>query len=93
MPLNTIYDAKRLIGKKYDDPTVTQDLIQWPFKVFNDGSNRPKYKVEVDGGEKEMYPIEISAKVLERLKISAEKRTGKPVKKAVVTVPASFNNS
>ena len=93
MPANTIFDAKRLIGKSFDDPTVSSDRAFWPFQVYKGANNRPMYKINVDGEEKHLHPIEISAKVLEKLKEFAETRTGKPVKKAVVTVPAYFNNS
>ena len=66
----------------------------WPFKVTKgQRGDRPQIVVNVDGEEKRMAPEEISAKVLEKIKLFAETRTGRPVKNCVVTVPAYFNNS
>ena len=71
---------------------VTEDRKHWPFQVVNDGNNRPQVVVNWDNDERRFHPEEISAKVLEKVKIFAEKFTGKQVKNAVVTVPAYFNN-
>jgi len=92
-PKNTLYDIKRLIGRKYDDPIVQADKKLWSFDLTADDNNKPVVKVDYKGEEKKLYPEEISAMVLARLKETAEAYLGHPVKKAVVTVPAYFNDS
>lgn len=92
-PCNTIYDAKRLIGRTFDDPIAQADMKLWPFDVVNDGTNRPKIKVQYKGEDKTFYPEEISAAVLTKMKEIAEGYLGEPVKDAVVTVPAYFGDS
>jgi len=91
-PTNTIFDAKRLIGRKYDDPTVASDMKHWPFEVVNVG-NLPKLKVEYKNEEKTFTPEEISSMVLTKMKETAEAYLGSEVKEAVITVPAYFNDS
>ena len=91
-PANTIFDAKRLIGRKYDDVTVQKDMKHWPFKVVNDGS-KPKLQVEYKCESKNFSPEEISSMVLSKMKETAEAYLGQTVKNAVVTVPAYFNDS
>ena len=91
-PNNTIFDAKRLIGRKFDDSTVQADMKHWPFKVINSGS-KPKLQVEFKKEEKQFTPEEISAMVLTKMKETAEAYLGYKVKDAVVTVPAYFNDS
>lgn len=91
-PRNTVFDAKRLIGRKYDDPKIQQDLKHWPFKVVND-SGKPKIKVEYKGEIKTFAPEEISSMVLTKMKETAEAYLGTTVKDAVITVPAYFNDS
>ncbi|XP_028166694.1 heat shock protein 68-like [Ostrinia furnacalis] len=91
-PSNTIFDAKRLIGRKFDDPKIQQDLKHWPFKVINDGG-KPKIQVEYKGKTKRFAPEEISSMVLTKMKEIAAMYLGKTVKDAVITVPAYFNDS
>merc|ERR1712107_182230 len=91
-PTNTIFDAKRLIGRKYDDPTVQSDMKHWPFKVAQHG-DKPKLEVEYKNETKTFTPEEISAMVLTKMKETAEAYLGHDVKDAVVTVPAYFNDS
>ncbi|POI19947.1 hypothetical protein CIB84_016307, partial [Bambusicola thoracicus] len=91
-PTNTIFDAKRLIGRKYDDPTVQSDMKHWPFRVVNEGG-KPKVQVEYKGEMKTFFPEEISSMVLTKMKEIAEAYLGKKVQNAVITVPAYFNDS
>jgi len=91
-PSNTIFDAKRLIGRKFEDSTVQADLKHWPFEVVNAGG-LPKLKVEYKNEEKTFTPEEISSMVLTKMKETAEAYLGHDVKDAVVTVPAYFNDS
>ena len=87
---NTIYDAKRLLGRKFSDPTVQADLKHYTFKVVPDGDDRPM--IQLDDG-KTYYPEQISAMVLAEMKKTAESYLGYKVSKAVITVPAYFNDS
>jgi len=91
-PSNTIFDAKRLIGRKFDDSTVQSDMKHWPFKVIDCGS-KPKLEVEYQNETKSFTPEEISSMVLTKMKDTAEAYLGSDVKDAVVTVPAYFNDS
>ncbi|XP_064831032.1 heat shock cognate 70 kDa protein-like [Oncorhynchus masou masou] len=91
-PTNTVFDAKRLIGRKFDDNVVQADMKHWPFTVIND-STRPKVQVEYKGETKAFYPEEISSMVLVKMKEIAEAYLGKTITNAVVTVPAYFNDS
>ncbi|KAH9489286.1 hypothetical protein Btru_057011 [Bulinus truncatus] len=91
-PSNTIFDAKRLIGRKFNDTTVQSDMKHWPFKVVEvDG--RPKIKAEYRGEDKLFSPEEISSMVLTKMKETAEAYLGQKVTDAVITVPAHFNDS
>ena len=92
-PLNTVFDAKRLIGRKFDDPIVKRDMQHWPFKVIADSSNKPKFEVNWKGETKTFYPEEISAMILSRMKEIAETQISGSINDAVITVPAYFNDS
>ncbi|VEN49103.1 unnamed protein product [Callosobruchus maculatus] len=91
-PSNTVFDAKRLIGRKFDDPKIQQDIKHWPFKVVSD-CGKPKIQVEFKGEKKTFAPEEISSMVLTKMKEIAEAYLGATVKDAVITVPAYFNDS
>jgi len=91
-PTNTIFDAKRLIGRKFADSTVQADMKHWPFKVVDAGT-LPKLEVEYKNETKTFTPEEISSMVLTKMKETAEGYLGHDVKDAVVTVPAYFNDS
>jgi len=91
-PTNTIFDAKRLIGRKFEDATVQADMKHWPFTVV-DAATKPKLQVEYQNETKTFTPEEISAMVLTKMKETAEAYLGVDVKDAVVTVPAYFNDS
>jgi len=91
-PENTIFDSKRLIGRVYSDSTVQKDKAVWPFKVISrDG--KPAIEVSTGGATKSFMPEEISAMVLTKMKTVAEAYLSEPVKYAVVTVPAYFNDA
>lgn len=91
-PVNTIFDAKRLIGRKFDDPCCQSDMKHWPFEVVS-VEGKPKIQVEYKGETKNFFPEEISSMVLTKMKETAEAYLGKTVSNAVVTVPAYFNDS
>eukprot|EP01125_Pyxidicula_operculata_P003811 TRINITY_DN151_c0_g1_i3.p1 TRINITY_DN151_c0_g1~~TRINITY_DN151_c0_g1_i3.p1 ORF type:complete len:647 (-),score=205.90 TRINITY_DN151_c0_g1_i3:88-2028(-) len=92
-PENTVFDAKRLIGRRFTDPIVQEDMKHWPFKVVNKEGDKPYIQVEYKGENKTFSPEEISAMVLTKMKQIAEAYLGYEVKNAVVTVPAYFNDS
>ncbi|RJE26516.1 Heat shock protein [Aspergillus sclerotialis] len=91
-PANTVFDIKRLIGRRYDDPVVKKDVESWPFKVVEQGGN-PVVQVDYLGETKTFTPQEISSMVLMKMKEVAETKLGKKVEKAVITVPAYFNDN
>jgi L1 cell adhesion molecule like protein len=90
-PKNTVFDAKRLIGRSFSDPTVQSDSKLWPFRIVNDNS-KPMIRVEYQGQDKDFSSEEISAMILTKMKHTAEAYLGEDVKNAVVTVPAYFND-
>jgi len=92
-PENTVYDAKRLIGRKFSDETVQADMKHWPFKVIRGDGDKPMIQVQFKGERKVFAPEEISAMVLQHMKQIAEQYYGKKINDAVVTVPAYFNDS
>ncbi|XP_046411389.1 heat shock 70 kDa protein cognate 4-like [Neodiprion fabricii] len=91
-PTNTIFDAKRLIGRRFDDASVQADMKHWPFNVINDNT-KPKIQVNYKGESKSFFPEEISSMVLTKMKETAEAYLGKTITNAVITVPAYFNDS
>jgi len=92
-PENTVFDAKRLIGRKYNDPTVQADIKLWPFKVLSGQGDKPMIQVTYQAQDKKFHPEEISSMVLTKMKETAETYLGGSVNDAVVTVPAYFNDS
>lgn len=92
-PNNTVFDAKRLIGRSYNDPLVQADKAHWPFTVVPGVGGKPIIEVTHKGERKQYMPEEISAAVLQKMKQTAEAYLGTPVKDAVITVPAYFNDS
>jgi len=91
-PNNTVFDAKRLIGRRFEDHIVQADMKHWPFDVVSDGG-KPKIQVDYKGETKTFFPEEVSSMVLLKMKETAEAYLGKAVSNAVVTVPAYFNDS
>ncbi|KAI2666372.1 Heat shock 70 kDa protein [Labeo rohita] len=91
-PNNTVFDAKRLIGRKFDDPVVQPNMKHWSFQVVNDGG-KPKVQVEYKGENKTFHPEEITSMVLVKMKEIAEAYLGQKVTNAVISVPACFNDS
>ena len=90
---NTVFDAKRLIGRKFTDSAVQSDMKHWPFKVTSGVGGKPTIHVQYRGEEKTFAAEEISSMVLIKMKEIAEAYLGKDVNNAVVTVPAYFNDS
>ena len=92
-PTNTVFDAKRLIGRRFAEPSVQSDMKHWPFKVLEGKGGKPEIEVEYKGETKRFMPEEISAAVLQKMKATAEAYLGTTVTDAVITVPAYFNDS
>ena len=92
-PKNTVYDTKRLIGRKFTDEVVQKDVKLWSFGVSGDKDNKPLINVKYKNEEKTFHPEEVSAMVIQRLKETTESFIGHPLKKVVITVPAYFNDS
>ncbi len=92
-PFNTVFDAKRLIGRKITDDTVKSDMKHWPFKLKSDNDNKPLIEVKYKDEDKTFTPEEISSMILVKMKEIAEAYLGKDVKNAVITVPAYFNDA
>jgi L1 cell adhesion molecule like protein len=89
---NTVFDAKRLIGKKFGDATVQSDMKHFPYKVVNK-EGKPYIEIEFKGQSKVFSPEEIGAMVLTKMKEIAESYLGDTITDAVITVPAYFNDS
>ncbi|XP_059429725.1 heat shock 70 kDa protein 1-like [Corylus avellana] len=93
-PTNTVFDSKRLIGRRFDDDSVQDDMKLWPFKVIADPDNeRPIIVVTYKNEEKQFLAEEISSMILIKMKEIAEAYCGSEIKNAVITVPACFNHS
>ncbi|KAJ4801128.1 Heat shock 70 kDa protein [Rhynchospora pubera] len=92
-PINTVFAIKRLIGRRFSDTSVQNDIKHWPFKVVSGPMDKPKIVVNYQGAEKKFYAEEISSMVLMKMKETAETYLNCTVKNAVITVPAYFNNS
>jgi len=91
-PTNTVFDAKRMIGRKFSDPIVQADIKLWPFTVKQGTGDKCTIEVEFKGENKTFTPEEISSMVLVKMKETAEAFIGQEVKQAVITVPAYFND-
>ncbi|KAL2329577.1 hypothetical protein Fmac_017158 [Flemingia macrophylla] len=92
-PTNTVFDVKRLIGRRYSDPVIQNDLRLWPFKVVASTDDKPMIVVSYKGQEKHISAEEISSMILIKMREIAEAYLESPVMNAVVTVPAYFNDS
>lgn len=92
-PVNTVHDAKRLIGRNFSDNHVQDDIKLWTFNVTDDGKNKPKINVQHAGEDKSFYAEEVSAMILGKMKETAEAFIGEKVTDAVITVPAYFGDS
>merc|ERR1711871_1349365 len=90
---NTVFDAKRLIGRKFSEPAVQGDMKHWPFTVIDGAAGKPTIQVSYKGEVKQFAPEEISSMVLMKMKEISEAYLGREVKNAVITVPAYFNDS
>ena len=91
---NTIYDAKRLIGRSFNDKEVQEDIKRWPFKVKKDlNSDRPVIEVTYKGEKKNFFAEEISSIVLTKIKHYAQEHLGQEIREAVITCPAYFNDA
>jgi len=92
-PENTVFDAKRLIGRKFSDKDVQDDMKHWPFKILSGPAEKPQIEVDYMGEKKKFEAEEISAMILTKMKETAEAFLGTKVNSAVITVPAYFNDS
>lgn len=92
-PVNTVFDAKRLIGRKFSDESVQSDMKHWPFKVIAKEGSKPYIQVDYKGETKDFAPEEISSMVLTKMRETAEAFLGVKVTDVVITVPAYFNDS
>ena len=92
-PYNTVFDAKRLIGRRFSDKATQSDLKHFPFKVYAKSDDKPCIQVEYKNEQKDFSPEEISSMILLKMKETAESFLGTAVKEAVITVPAYFNDS
>ena len=92
-PTNTIFDSKRLIGRRFDDPATQSDLAGWPFSVVASPSNTPLIMCTHRGTVRTFQPEEVAATILTRMKQIAQHNLNEPVTDAVITVPAYFSDA
>ncbi|KAJ0101214.1 hypothetical protein Patl1_06339 [Pistacia atlantica] len=92
-PKNTVYDAKRLIGRRFNDESVQRDMKLWPFKVVDGDGGKPMIVIKSKGEEKQLAPELVSSMIISKMRQIAEDFHGSTVKNAVITVPAYFNDS
>ena len=92
-PMNTIFDAKRLIGRRFSDTATQSDIKHFPFKVFPKDGDKPAIEVDFKSEKKQFLPEEISSMILVKMKEVAESYLGETVTDAVITVPAYFNDA
>src|SRR3989338_8847373 len=85
-PENTVFEVKRLIGRRFSDPEVARDQKIMPYKIVQDGE-----AVKIKMGDKEYTPQEVSAMILSKLKADAEAKLGETITEAIITVPAYFD--
>jgi len=90
---NTLFDVKRILGQRMSESGVEADVRRFPFKVVANAEDRPMIEVEYSGAKHQLQPEQVSSMVLTKMKQIAEQYLGHPVKKAVITVPAYFNDS
>lgn len=92
-PTNTVFDVKRIIGRRFSDFEVQDDIKHWPFKVVGDADDKPIIEVKYKGETKRFSPEEVSSMVLLKMKQTASDFLGKEVKDAVITCPAYFTDA
>ena len=91
-PESTMFDSKRLIGHKFSNKYVQEDIKNWPVKVIEDKkTGKPKYVIKIGNEEKEYFPVNVSSMILGYLKSYSELYENKEIKKVVIGVPAHFN--
>ncbi len=92
-PQSIIFDSKRLIGLKYNNPSIQNDIKNLPLKIIEDKeTGKPQYLIKIENEEKKYFPEDVSSMILKYIKNYAEMYENKEIKKAVITVPAHFNN-
>ncbi|KAK2945387.1 putative Heat shock cognate 70 kDa protein 1 [Blattamonas nauphoetae] len=92
-PKNTVFDSKRMIGRKFSDPEIQEDMKHWPFKVVQRSGDKPMFEVSYRGELKEFSAEEVSSMILGKMREISEAYLGQKVTEAVVTCPAYFNDS